>query len=111
MSGLYTSGDWNVKHGEAESFIEAWSDLAEWTIAHVAGCTFAKLLRDDADPQRFLSFSPWRDAEAVNTWRELPGFAARVEQIQPTLVTFDPRTMNIVAEAGTPTPDPWHGTP
>lgn len=107
MLGLYTSGDWQVKEGKAEAFIEAWADLAEWTISNVPGCTFAKLLQDETDPHRFLSFSPWRDADAVTVWRALPGFAERVGRIQELLETFTARTLNVAAEAGTPTPDPW----
>jgi hypothetical protein len=32
---IYTSGDWMVKPGREEEFIEAWHDLAEWTAAEI----------------------------------------------------------------------------
>jgi heme-degrading monooxygenase HmoA len=107
MTGLYTSGDWYAKEGSADAFIDAWMDLAEWTISSVPGCTFVKLLRDQEDPSHFLSFSPWRDESAVAAWRELPGFVERVDRLQGLLREFTPRTMRIVAEAGPATPDPW----
>jgi len=107
MTGLYTSGDWHVKEGSADAFIDAWTELAEWTISSVPGCTFAKLLRDQEDPNRFLSFSPWRDERAVATWRGLPGFSERVGRLQELLQEFTPRTMKVVGEAGPATPDPW----
>lgn len=107
MSGLYTSGEWRVKEGRADAFIAAWSGLADWTTSNAPGCTFAKLLRDHGDPNQFLSFSPWRDQAAVDAWRALPGFTARVERLQELLEEFTPRTMNVVGQTGPPTPDPW----
>lgn len=105
--GLYTSGDWHVKQGHEEAFIAAWKDLAEWTFETVEGGTFAKLLRDRSDPTRFLSFSPWRDEEAVTAWRALPGFAERVGHIRGLVESFNARSMDVVAEFGVQTPDPW----
>lgn len=107
MTGLYTSGDWHVKEGSADAFIDAWTELAEWTSSTVSGCTFAKLLRDQRDSNHFLSFSPWRDENAVAAWRELPGFTERVGRLQELLQEFTPRTMTIVGEVGPATPDPW----
>ncbi len=43
---IYTSGDWLVKPGREEEFIEAWHDLAEWTAAEIAPGAPAMLLRD-----------------------------------------------------------------
>jgi heme-degrading monooxygenase HmoA len=107
MTKLYTSGDWHVKDGSGQAFIEAWQELAGWTAANIPGCTFAKLLRDESDPDHFLSFSPWRDEDAVTAWREHPGFQERVGHLRGFLDSFVPCTMNVVAEVGPPTPDPW----
>lgn len=107
MKGLYTSGDWHVKEGSADAFIDAWKELADWTISSVPGCTFAKLLRDQGDPNHFVSFSPWRDESAVAAWRGLPGFGERVGRLQDLLREFTPRMMTVVGEAGPATPDPW----
>ena len=93
--------------GSEDAFVEAWRELAEWTVTNIPGCTFAKLLRDDADGTRFFSFSPWRDESAVASWREHPGFQERVAHIQGFLDSFTPHTMHVAAEAGPPTPDPW----
>lgn len=107
MTGLYTSGDWHVKSGSEQEFIEAWRELAEWTAANIPGSTFAKLLRDESDASHFVSFSPWRDESAVVAWREHPGFQERVGHLQELVESFVPLTMNMVAEVGPPTPDPW----
>jgi heme-degrading monooxygenase HmoA len=107
MAGLYTSGDWHVKEGSEQAFVELWRELAEWTVENIPGCTFAKLLSNEADAGHFVSFSPWRDEDAVAAWREHPGFQKRVQAVRELLESFTPRTMHIVAEVGPPTPDPW----
>ena len=93
--------------GAEQEFIEAWGDLAEWTLANVEGCTFAKLLQDEADGRHFLSFSPWSNEAAIAAWREEPGFQRRVQRLQELLESFAPAVMDVAAEAGSPTPDPW----
>jgi len=107
MAGLYTSGDWYVKAGSEQAFIQGWREFGEWTAANLPGNTFAKLLRDDADPRHFISFGPWRDESAVAAWRKHPGFKERVSRLQELLESFVPGTMTLAAEVGQPTPDPW----
>jgi heme-degrading monooxygenase HmoA len=107
MTGLYTSGDWYIKPGAEDSFVAAWTEFAEWTVAHVPGGTFAKLLQDESDPYHFMSFGPWRDQDAVAAWRAHEGFTERVEILQESLESFVPRTMTVAAEVGPATPDPW----
>ena len=106
MPGPYTFGDWYTKSGAETQFVEAWNEFAQWTAANVAGATWATLLRDEADPRRFVSFGPWRDEEAVAQWRAHPGFSERVGRLQEHLESFLPATMTVAAEAGSATPDP-----
>jgi len=107
MAGMYTSGDWHVKHGSEAAFVAGWREFAEWTAANIPGNTFAKLLQDDADTRHFVSFGPWRDAAAVSAWREHPEFRERVGRLQELLESFVARGMSVAAEVGRPTPDPW----
>ena len=107
MPGLYSSGDWHVTPGSEQAFIDAWRELAEWTAATIPGNTFAKLLQDEADPDHFISFGPWRDQGAMSAWRAHPGFKDRVGRLQALLVSFAPRSLHVAAETGVPTPDPW----
>jgi heme-degrading monooxygenase HmoA len=107
MRRLYTSGDWHVKKGSEQAFVAAWNELADWTFTNIPGCTFAKLLRDESDAGHFVSFSPWRDEDALAAWREHPGFQERVTRLQGMLESFTPYTMTVAADAGAPTPDPW----
>jgi len=107
MAGVYSSGEWHVKPGSEQAFIERWREFAEWTVATIPANTFAKLLQDEADPGHFVSFGPWRDQSAVSAWREHPGFRDRVGGLQELLVSLVPRTMTVAAEIGQPTPNPW----
>ena|SRR5438132_8978278 len=101
MGQLYTSGLWIVTPGNEGPFVEAWRDLAEWTAATVEGGTWAKLLQDDSEHRRFLSFGPWPSVDAVQAWRDSDGFRQRVGVIRSLLESFEPRTMHAVVEVGT----------
>jgi quinol monooxygenase YgiN len=106
MADVYTLGEWRAKAGSEAAFVAAWRELGEWTEATVPGNTWAKLLRDRDDPQRFVSFGPWTDDDAVARWRGHPGFQERVAGIQQLLVSFLPHRMGVAAESGVATPDP-----
>jgi quinol monooxygenase YgiN len=101
---LYTSGTWVVKEGSEQASIDAWRDIAEWTSSEMTGTRWAKLMQDDENPNRFLSFGPWESAEAIQAWRESEGFQQPVGRIRELLEGFEPRTMHAVAEIGSTLP-------
>ncbi len=86
---IYTSGDWMVKPGREEEFIEAWHDLAEWTAAEIAPGAPATLLHDRDEPAHFRSFGPWDSDEQVAAWRQSEGFLARIGRIRELLDRFE----------------------
>lgn len=98
MSQPYTSGIWTVKPGSEEQFIAGWSELAAWTGREVPGSMWAKLLRDTGTPNRFISFGPWQSLDAIEAWRSHPGFRERVQGIRELLESFEPSTLELVAE-------------
>lgn len=106
MAVLYTLGEWTVEAGQEDAFVAAWQELAEWTEATVVGSAWAKLLRDRNVPQRFVSFGPWTDDDAVAAWRQHPDFKARVDKIQQLVESFVPHTMDLATQVGPDTPDP-----
>ena len=57
----------------------------------------AMLLRDVEEPTRFVSFGPWEDIQMVWRWRGLTGFQERVASLTEVLVSFEPRTLELVA--------------
>lgn len=107
MTGVYTLGDWLIKEGREDAFVEAWTELAQWSMEDVDGSSFAKVLRDVANPQRFITFGPWRDADAVAAWQANPGFRKRVARLRALAESFEPRTLSVEGEVGAATPNPW----
>ena len=98
MGQPYTHGVWTVRPGQEDEFVAAWREFAEWTSREVSGAAWAKLLRDTSAPQRFISVGPWRDREAIESWRSLPGWQERVERLRPLLDRFEPSTLEPVVE-------------
>jgi heme-degrading monooxygenase HmoA len=70
----YTSGHWTVKPGSEEEFIARWTEFTEWAMQEAPGAESFYLIRDEADPQRFISFGAWDDYDSVSAWRNRPEF-------------------------------------
>ncbi len=77
-AGVYASGRWQVADGQADLFVERWRDFLTWTRDEHPELEFARLIRSETDPNRFVSFASWGSAEARNAWKQSPGFAERV---------------------------------
>jgi heme-degrading monooxygenase HmoA len=71
----FASGDWVVQEGSDEDFIERWGEWIGARTKSVPGFGAATLMRDDANPQHFVSFSSWDDASSRDTWKTSPEFA------------------------------------
>jgi heme-degrading monooxygenase HmoA len=99
---LYTLGEWNVKPGREDEFVAAWREMAEWTADEFAPGATAVLVRDRANPSRFVSFGPWESEELVQAWRESDGFGSRVGRILELLDGFVPQTLDPVASIDGP---------
>lgn len=100
MGQPFTSGKWIVKEGREKEFIDAWRELAEWSLREVQGAISARLLQDRDDSRLFLSFGPWESLDAIEAWREMPGFKERVGKLRELLDGFEPHTLDVVAEVG-----------
>jgi quinol monooxygenase YgiN len=70
----YTSGDWLVKEGNEQAFIDQWVAVAGWCLEHSAGARSFRLIRDRANPRHFISFGEWDDFASVGVARSRPGF-------------------------------------
>jgi heme-degrading monooxygenase HmoA len=97
---LYTLGEWIVKPGREDAFVEAWREMAQWTADEFAPGATAVLVRDRSNPSRFVSFGPWDSDELVSAWRESEGFASRVGRIRELLDRFEPQTLDPVVSVG-----------
>jgi heme-degrading monooxygenase HmoA len=96
MSDLYTVGIWIVKPGKEDEFVKAWSALAEWTKSTFEGAGSATLLRDQGQPNRFVSFGPWRSEADIAQWRSSDRFRDGVSAVRPLLEEFQPGTFTAV---------------
>jgi len=95
----YTHGLWIVKAGNEKAFIEEWSKFAKWTSNNHPGAGNGHLLQDSDNPQLFISFGPWKDAESIKTWREDPEFKKFVAKAKELCDSFQPRSLRIVASS------------
>lgn len=97
MSEIYTHTTWRVKPGLEDEFVRRWSEWIEWS--HLQGLgPRARLLRDVETPSSFISFGPWLSRDAARTWRAAAGYHERVARMQELLESFEPRTLELVAE-------------
>jgi heme-degrading monooxygenase HmoA len=68
----YSSGEWLVRPGSEEEFIEAWTTFIEWTLDNAPGAESFVLVRSLEDSRKFLSLGAWESQEAQEAWREMP---------------------------------------
>jgi heme-degrading monooxygenase HmoA len=77
MADQYISGDWRVKQGNEDDFVERWLAFTGWALENASGADSFLLLRDMGDPAHFVSLGKWTDLESVRAWRNTPEFADR----------------------------------
>jgi heme-degrading monooxygenase HmoA len=99
MTTPYLSTSWVVKPGLEDEFVARWSEVADWTAAHGLAAA-AMLLRDVEQPNRFISFGPWLSVDAIRQWRAGPEFHERVARLHDVVDSFEPLTLEVVAETG-----------
>jgi len=97
---VYTSGDWQVKLGREQEFVDAWREMAEWSTNKYGANGWGKLLRDKEDLARFRSVGAWPDELAVEEWRASDGFKQRLAKIRELLEEVTIRTFDLATEVG-----------
>jgi heme-degrading monooxygenase HmoA len=98
VARAFTHTVWLTKPGCEEEFVRRWIEWARWSASQgVEG--HGTLLRDADDPRRFVSFAPWVSFEAATRWRTLQGFNERIARLQELVESFQPATLEQVAEA------------
>jgi heme-degrading monooxygenase HmoA len=96
----YTSGNWIVKEGSEKEFIARWTDFTQWALANAPGAESFVLIREVADPRRFVSFGAWEDAETVKAWRERPEFQQGLAACRALCEDFRPSDSTLAAAVG-----------
>ena len=67
----YSSGEWLVRPGSEEEFIQRWTNFLEWSLNNAPGAVSAVLVRSAEEPRRFLSLGAWENQEALERWRQM----------------------------------------
>ena len=99
MAEVWTLGRWVARPGQADGFVAAWREMAEWTLGEFPEAV-GTLLRDREQPDLFFSFGRWEDLEQAQAWRGLPGFTERLSRIRDLLEDFEAHLLDPVATAG-----------
>lgn len=97
MEEIWTYGTWTVTPGREDEFTAAWQDLADWNAREFLPGAAAVLLRDDDQPNVFVSFGGWPDTETIDRWRASAGMQTRVRAMMPMLESFVPHTAALAA--------------
>ena len=53
----YSSGEWSVRAGSEEQFVERWTTFTEWSLDNAPGAVSFVLVRSTEVPSKFLSES------------------------------------------------------
>ncbi len=93
----YTSGRWLVKAGSEDAFIERWTAFTRWSLENAPGAESFVLVRDSADPRRFLSLGTWESQEAVTQWRQRPEFGELLGECRELCEEFEPHDYTLAA--------------
>jgi heme-degrading monooxygenase HmoA len=97
MGQPYTSGNWLVRAGSEDDFIERWTAFTEWSLKNAHGAESFVLIRDTSDPRRFVSFGAWDNPEAVTEWRQRPEFAELLGECRVLCEEFEPTDYTLAA--------------
>ena len=70
---LYSNGLWQVKNGKEIFFMALWKEFAETGLKN-EGVIEAALLQGVDNPNNFVSFGQWENAEAAQKWQNSSAF-------------------------------------
>jgi len=96
MSETYSSAVWNVKPGEEDAFVQAWTEFVKWSSTKPGSGTF-RLVRDTEQPNHYLSFAPWESSDAQDAWKQQPEFVELLGRVRSHCEDFRPSLYELVA--------------
>ncbi len=97
LGQLFTLGIWHVRPGKEDTFIAEWKSFAEWSSRNQSGSGTGYLLRDDGQPQTFISFGAWESPEDITVWRSSAEFQSFAAKAKLLCESFVPHAMKLVA--------------
>jgi quinol monooxygenase YgiN len=96
----YSSGEWLVREGSEEEFIERWTTFIEWTLNDAPGAESFVLVRSMEDSRKFLSLGAWESQQAQEAWREMPQMQVMLGQCRALCDEFDTHRYTLAASRG-----------
>ncbi|MDG6256773.1 MAG: antibiotic biosynthesis monooxygenase [Methanomicrobiaceae archaeon] len=104
---FFTVGLWTVKSGKEEEFVKKWQEFARWSLDAMEGGSWAYLVQDREQKNRFVSFGPWDSLETIAAWRQTTEFKSAIAEFRGLCEEVTPGTMQEVAHFTKPsTPAP-----
>jgi len=85
----YSSGEWLVRPGSEEEFIERWKSFIERTLIEAPGAVSFVLVRSTEEPRKFLSLGAWESQQAQEAWREMPQMQVMLGHCRALCDEFD----------------------
>ena len=95
----FTSGDWVVKEGNEQEFIDRWTAFAKWTRDNADGADSFWLIQERTNPTHFISFGSWADVESVDKWRSGPEFPDRLGRVREVCDEFAAKDYQLVSSS------------
>ena len=96
----YSSGEWLVREGSEEDFVERWTTFIEWTSNNAPGAESFVLVRSTEVPTRFLSLGAWENQDAQEAWRGMPRMRDLLSQCQELCEEFESHQYTLAASPG-----------
>jgi heme-degrading monooxygenase HmoA len=96
----YSSGEWLVREGGEEEFVERWTTFIEWTLTQAPGAVSFVLVRSSEEPGRFLSLGAWENQEAQEAWLEMPQMQMILGHCRAVCDQYDTYRYTLAARLG-----------
>jgi heme-degrading monooxygenase HmoA len=93
----YSSGEWSVRAGSEEEFLERWITFIQWLLYNAEGAESFVLVRSTEDPGTFLSLGAWESQEAQEAWRQMPRMQELLGQYRELCEEFESHTYTLAA--------------
>jgi quinol monooxygenase YgiN len=93
----YSSGEWKVRAGSEEEFVQRWTTIIEWSLENAPGAGSFVMVRSTEDPTKFLSLGSWESEQAQQAWRQIPRHQEFLEQCLELCEEFDTHSHTLAA--------------
>jgi heme-degrading monooxygenase HmoA len=96
-SQSYSSGEWLVRAGSEEEFIETWTTFIEWSLNNAAGAESFVLVRSTEDSRKFLSLGAWENLQAQEAWQAMPRMQELLGECRQLCEEFESHSYTLAA--------------